>query len=74
MENINPIILDGLKKYLDDDLGIPREIQDLVEKLLKVETISSPGNEGTAKIYEQILGKFIDNDKIVEWSEKYVRG
>lgn len=71
MENINPIILDGLKEYLDDNPSIPQEMQDLVKRLLKVETHGSISSSGIDKIYDQILEKFIDDDKLVEWSKNH---
>ena len=74
MENINPIILDGLKEYLDDSPNIPREMQDLVERLLRVETHGSISRAGIDKIYDQILEKFVDNGKLVEWSKNNVNG
>ena len=72
VESINPIILDGLKEYLDDSPNIPREMQDLVERLLRVETHSSISREGIDKIYEQILEKFVDNGNLVEWCKNNV--
>lgn len=71
MASINPIILDGLKKYLDDNPSIPQEMHDLVTRLLMVETHSSISKSGIDKIYDQILEKFINDDKLVEWSKNY---
>lgn len=71
MEEINPIILDGLKKYLDDNPSIPQGMQDLVKRLLKVETHGSISRSGIDKIYDQILEKFIDDSRLIEWSKNY---
>ena len=74
MESINPIISDGLKEYIHDSPNIPQEMQDLVERLLRVEAHRSMSREGVDKIYEQILEKFIDNDNLVEWCKNSVNG
>ena len=72
MESINPLILDGLKRYLEDNPSIPHEMEDLVMKLLQVQTFDRRSVSGIDKIYDQILEKFINNDKLVEWSKSYV--
>lgn len=71
MDNINPIILDGLKKYLDDTPSIPQGMQALVKKLLTIETHDSIEKSGIDKLYDQILGNFINDAKLIEWSKNY---
>lgn len=71
MESINPLILDGLTKYLEDNPSIPHEMEDLVMKLLQVQTHDPGSMSGIDKIYDQILEKFINNAELVEWSKNY---
>lgn len=69
---INPIILDGLKQYCNDNPDIPREMQSLVDRLLQLETHDSISRIGIGKLYDQILDKFVDNKELVEWCKDYV--
>ena len=46
-------------------------MQDLVKRLLKVEAHGSISRSGIDKIYDQILEKFINDNKLVEWSKNY---
>lgn len=71
MESINPLILDGLTKYLKNNPSIPHEMEDLVMKLLQVQTHDPRLMSGIDKIYDQILEKFINNAELVEWSKNY---
>ena len=72
MATINPIILDGLKQYCNDNPDIPKEMQSLVERLLQLETHDSISRIGIGKLYDQILDKFVDNKELVEWCKDYV--
>ena len=73
MPEINSIILDALKSYLQENSDIPSEMESLVKKLLECETHEHISKEGIDKIYDQILEQFITNKSLMEWSEKYVR-
>lgn len=66
---LNPIILKTLKTFLDENSEIPKEIQTLVEKLLKIEEISGNSKEGIDKLYDQILDQFVSKTDLVEWSK-----
>lgn len=70
---INRDILDGLKRYCNDNPDIPREMQSLVEKLLRIEASDSISRDGIDKLYDQILDKFVNNKELIEWSKNYVR-
>jgi hypothetical protein len=70
---LNPIILKTLKTYLDENPEIPKEMQSLVEKLLKIETLPGSSKEGIDKLYDQILEQFISNTDLIEWSKNYVQ-
>jgi hypothetical protein len=70
---LNPIILKTLKMYLDENSDIPKEMQSLVEKLLKIETLPGSSKEGIDKLYDQIFEQFIPNSDLVEWSKNYVQ-
>ncbi len=68
---LNPIILKTLKTFLDENSEIPKEMQTLVEKLLKIEEISGNSKEGIDKLYDQILDQFVSKTDLVEWSKNY---
>jgi hypothetical protein len=70
---LNPIILNTLKTYLDENPDVPKEMQSLLEKLLKIEEISGSSKEGIDKLYDQILDQFVSNTGLVDWSKKYVQ-
>lgn len=70
---LNPIILKTLKTYLDENPDVPKEMQSLLEKLLKIEEISGSSKEGIDKLYDQILDQFVSSDDLVSWSKKYVQ-
>lgn len=71
---INPIILDTLKKFVNENSDIPKDMENLVVKLLEIEKNPSISSEGIDKLYDQVLGKFADKKELVEWSKKYVEG
>ncbi len=71
MPTINPIILEGLKSYLQEKPEIPQEMNELIGKLLQCEANEYTSKDGIDKIYDQILEKFINNDSLIEWSNKY---
>lgn len=70
---LNPIILKTLKTFLDENPEIPKEMQDLVEKLLKIEESSSKDTDGIDKLYEQKLDEFVSKSDLIEWSKNYVK-
>ena len=51
--------------YLDENSDIPKEMQSLVEKLLKIETLPGSSKEGIDKLYDQIFEQFIPNSDLV---------
>jgi hypothetical protein len=71
---INPIILDALKKFVNENSDIPNEMENLVVKLLGIEKNPSISREGIDRLYDQVLGQFADKKELVEWSKKYVEG
>lgn len=71
MASINPIILNGLKSYFDENSDIPQEMCQLMEDLLKFETYENISKEGIDKLYEQVLEKYLSNDSLIQWSKKY---
>jgi len=58
---LNPIILKTLKMYLDENSDIPKEMQSLVEKLLKIETLPGSSKEGIDKLFQDFSR--LDNTK-----------
>ena len=71
MVTLNPIILDELKTYIDENHDIPQEMHELVKKLLEYATHESINKDGIDKIYDQMLEKFISNSALIEWSKNY---
>lgn len=76
MAVINKIILDSLEKYIDNNLDIEQDVKSdfkkLCLKLLEIEKTESIDKSGIEKLYDQIFNQFINNKKLLEWSEKYV--
>ena len=72
MVTLNPIILDTLKTYIDENTDIPQELNELIERLLRCETFEVKSKEGMDKMYDQTLEKFISNITLVKWSKNYV--
>lgn len=76
MVTINPIILSNLEKYIDENPDYPEDIKQdfkkLCLKLLEIEKTEAIDKTGVEKLYDQILGQFITNSKLLEWSKKYV--
>ena len=74
---INKIILDSLEKYIDDNLDIEQDVKSdfkkLCLKLLEIEKTESIDKSGIEKLYDQLFIQFINNKKLLEWSEKYVK-
>ena len=70
---LNPIISKILKTFLDENPEIPKEMQNLMAKLLDIERISGNANEGIDKLYDQMLDKFVSKTELVEWSKDYVK-
>ena len=71
MSAVNPIIIEKLREMVCSDPDIPSEVEGLIKRLLDIESISSGGTEGISKLYDQILTQYIENPKIIQWSDKY---
>ena len=71
MVNINPIILDTLKKVIEEDPKLPKDLESLINDLLKIEKNSGASEAGIDKLYDQILEKRVDNKELIEWSKSY---
>ena len=75
MATLNPIIKQTLKRYLDENPDIPKEMEDLVGRLLEIESHvqKESGGRGIDKLYEQTFSKFIDNKELIRWGKNYVK-
>jgi hypothetical protein len=70
---INPIIKKTLKKIIEEDPSIPKDLENLIDKLLSVEDIAGHSTGGIDKLYDQIFKQFIKHEAITNWSRKYVQ-
>ncbi len=71
---LNPIILDALDTYFKEKPDTPTKMQQLIKKLLELESVASGTNEGMDKLYDQVLDQFVSDDDFMQWSKKYVSG
>ena len=72
MAGINPIILESIRKYIDENQDIPNDIFLLIKNLLEIETAGNVIDEGILKLYNGSFDACIKESDIVEWSKKYV--
>ena len=72
MAGINPIILESVRKYIDENQNIPNDIFLVIRNLLEIETAGNVIDEGILKLYNASFDMCIKESDLVEWSKKYV--
>ena len=71
MPAINSVIIEKLEEMVRSDSNIPSEVEELIMSLLSIESIAGRSTEGITKLYDQVLQKYINDSKVIQWSSGY---
>jgi len=71
---INPIIPNNFKEFAEKNPDFPKEMLELLRDLLTTADRKTLDKDSIEKLFDGITEKYAGNDKILQWSEKYVDG
>ena len=69
---VNRRITDNFKNFSEKNSNFPESILELLNDYLKTADRNDLDNDQMISLYDQFLDKYVDNKKILKWSEKKV--
>jgi len=69
---VNRRITDNFKNFSEKNPNFPESILELLNDYLKTADRNDLDNDQMISLYDQFLDKYVDNKKILKWSEKKV--
>ena len=67
---VNRRITDNFKKFSEKNPDFPKKLLELLDQYLKTADRSDLDTSQMTSLYDQFLDKYVDDKKILKWSEK----
>jgi len=72
LATINPIITSNFENYSNENDNFPKEMLEILKKLMEIESTDSIRKESIDRLYEQVLTQYAENKDVVKWCKEYI--